>query len=111
VGLYPLLGILTLSERAHFALGGGETGAILAGIVASTLIGATYLVPIGVATAKKIDAKWIVISMGAAGAFLLITIATLQALLPFSTAALITVFAGSAALLAAKPLLRLLGKD
>jgi hypothetical protein len=65
---------------------------------------------VGVAAAKKINVKWIVISMGAAGAFLLITMAELQALLPFSTAALITVFTGSAALLAAKPLLRLLGK-
>ena len=111
VGLYPLFGILTVSERTHFAVGGGETGAIFAGMVASILIGTTYLVPVGVATAKKIDAKWILISMGVAGAFLLTTMAALQTLLPFSTAALITVFAGSAALLAAKPLLRLLGKD
>jgi len=49
-GLYPLFGILTLSEKAHFAASGGEAGAILAGATASTLIGAVYLWPAAVST-------------------------------------------------------------
>ncbi|MGI0036974.1 MAG: CFI-box-CTERM domain-containing protein [Nitrososphaera sp.] len=111
VGLYPLFGILTLSERAHFGVGGGDAGVILAGLVASSLIGATYLVPAGLAVTRKFDARWIAMSMGAAGAFMIITIIALPAFLPLSTAALVTVFAGSTALLVAKPLLRLIRKD
>lgn len=110
VGLYPLFGILALSERAHFSIGGGEAGAVVAGLVASSLIGATYLVPVGLAVVKRLNARWIAISMGAAGAFLLITVVAWQALLTLSTAAFVTVFAGSAALLAAKLVLLLIRK-
>ncbi|HXS60618.1 MAG TPA: CFI-box-CTERM domain-containing protein [Candidatus Sulfopaludibacter sp.] len=42
--IYPLLGILTLSEKAYH-IGNGEVGAICAGIVASSLIGSIYLSP------------------------------------------------------------------
>jgi peptide/nickel transport system substrate-binding protein len=41
--IYPLFGILTVSEKAHFAASGGEAGAVAAGAVASSLIGAVYL--------------------------------------------------------------------
>jgi peptide/nickel transport system substrate-binding protein len=47
-GLYPMFGILTLSERAHFAASGGEAGALASGAVASALIGAVYLWPAAV---------------------------------------------------------------
>ena len=43
--LYPLFGILALSENAHDLVGGGETGAILAGATASALIGSVYIAP------------------------------------------------------------------
>jgi hypothetical protein len=46
--LYPLFGILNLSERAHFAANGGELGAVAAGATASMLIGAVYLWPAAV---------------------------------------------------------------
>lgn len=47
--IYPLFGILTAAEKAHFAASGGETGAVAAGAVASSLIGAVYLWPATVA--------------------------------------------------------------
>ena len=42
--VYPLLGILTMSEKVYSA-SEGELGAIAAGFVASSLIGALYLAP------------------------------------------------------------------
>ncbi|AFU59612.1 peptide/opine/nickel ABC uptake transporter, substrate-binding protein [Candidatus Nitrososphaera gargensis Ga9.2] len=49
-GLYPLFGILTAAERAHFVANGGEAGALASGAVASALIGAVYLWPAAVST-------------------------------------------------------------
>jgi peptide/nickel transport system substrate-binding protein len=45
-GLYPLFGILAVTEMFHFALNGGEIGAVAAGGIASSLIGAVYLWPV-----------------------------------------------------------------
>lgn len=42
--IYPLLGILTVSEKAY-ALMPGEYGAITAGVIASSMIGAVYISP------------------------------------------------------------------
>lgn len=42
--IYPLLGILTVSEKAY-SVSEGELGAVAAGMVASSLIGAVYLAP------------------------------------------------------------------
>src|ERR671910_2157901 len=47
VALYPLFGILMAAERVHVLVGGGEVGAILAGVVSSVFIGAIYLAPLG----------------------------------------------------------------
>ncbi|HEX6067195.1 MAG TPA: CFI-box-CTERM domain-containing protein, partial [Nitrososphaera sp.] len=47
--IYPLFGILTAAEKAHFAASGGEAGVVAAGAVASSLIGAVYLWPAAVA--------------------------------------------------------------
>jgi len=44
-GLYPLFGILTLSEKAHFLASGGEIGSLASGATASMMIGAVYLWP------------------------------------------------------------------
>lgn len=46
--IYPLLGMLTLSQQAYSVLP-GEYGAISAGLIASSLIGAVYFVPFGLA--------------------------------------------------------------
>jgi peptide/nickel transport system substrate-binding protein len=42
--IYPLLGILTISEKAYASMP-GEYGAVTAGIVASSMIGAVYFWP------------------------------------------------------------------
>lgn len=54
--LYPLFGILMVSERAHFGAGGGEAGAIASGTVAAALIGAVYLWP--AAFSRKVQARF-----------------------------------------------------
>ena len=105
-GLYPLFGILMASERAHFGMGGGEVGSIVAGMTASSLIGATYLLPAGIAMTRKAGAKWIILAMGSAGIFLLVSMLAVPSLLPIRTAGLVVVFAGSASLLAAKLIVR-----
>jgi peptide/nickel transport system substrate-binding protein len=110
-GLYPLFGILMISERAHFGAGGGEMGAVIAGVIASSLIGATYLLPAGIGITRKIGTKWILLSLGASGALLFTAVVAVPALLPHSTAGFVLVLAGSAALLAAKPLLRVFKRN
>lgn len=57
--IYPLLGILTLSERAYSAIP-GEYGAITAGTIASTLIGAVYVAPIALSIKRiRTGSKWL----------------------------------------------------
>lgn len=48
VAIYPLLGILTASEKAYSILP-GEYGSMSAGLVASSLIGAVYFWPFALA--------------------------------------------------------------
>lgn len=45
IAIYPLLGILGLSETAYFLIP-GEYGSVLAGLIASSLIGAIYFSPV-----------------------------------------------------------------
>jgi len=45
VAIYPLLGILQLAEKSY-ELAPGEYGSLIAGLVASSLIGATYFTPV-----------------------------------------------------------------
>ncbi|HKU49355.1 MAG TPA: CFI-box-CTERM domain-containing protein [Nitrososphaera sp.] len=47
VGIYPLLGLLQVAERAY-TIFPGEYGSMMAGIVAGSLIGAVYLSPVAV---------------------------------------------------------------
>jgi peptide/nickel transport system substrate-binding protein len=51
MSIYPLLGILQASEKAY-ALVPGEYGALFAGLLASTLVGAVYLTPIAFSIKK-----------------------------------------------------------
>ncbi|HVX02303.1 MAG TPA: CFI-box-CTERM domain-containing protein [Nitrososphaera sp.] len=104
--VYPLFGILMASEQAFSSSGGGEGGTILAGVVASTLIGAVYVSPLAaggiVAARKKVSIKLVEIAaMSAAGAL----VATLVALaassspaLSVTTAAFVVALAATAAL-------------
>jgi hypothetical protein len=102
--LYPLFGILLTSESAYSAVG-GEAGTILAGATASSLIGAVYLWPAGIAAAKRLGYKLLAIVMGAAMAALAITLIALPALLPLSTVAFVVAVAGVSAILVAKAIM------
>ena len=82
----------------------------MAGATASSLIGATYLLPAGIAVTRRIPAKWIAISIAAAGIFLFVTMVWYQVLLPVSTAAFVVALAGAAALFAARLLLQIFRK-
>jgi hypothetical protein len=90
VALYPLFGILMAAERVHVAVGGGEVGAILAGVVSSMLIGAVYLLPVGYVASRhrRVVNKLLAIIVGAATAILTITVVALDVLLPLSTVTL-----------------------
>jgi peptide/nickel transport system substrate-binding protein len=100
-GLYPLFGILAAAERAQAAVG-GETGAILAGAIASTLIGTVYLSPAGYVASKRVNSKLLVIIVGATVTALAITLVVLPALLPITTSAFVITVAGASAIMAAK---------
>jgi peptide/nickel transport system substrate-binding protein len=63
--VYPLFGILTVAEKGY-GIAEGETGAVLAGFAASSLIGAVYLSPAAVALRKKAPAKKLAIALGIA---------------------------------------------
>ena len=102
-GLYPLFGILMASESAYSAVG-GEAGAVLAGAIASSLIGAVYLWPAGFAASRsrRVDSKLLGIIVAAGAAVLAITLIALPALLPFSTATFVVAAAGVSATAVAK---------
>jgi hypothetical protein len=100
--LYPLFGILMIAERGYAALG-GEAGSILAGAIASSLIGAIYLWPLGFAASRRVvDSKFLVIIVGTAAAVLAATLVVLPAMLPFSTATFVVAVAGASAIAVAK---------
>jgi peptide/nickel transport system substrate-binding protein len=100
-GLYPLIGILMISEKAY-ALAAGDTGSILAGMTASLLIGAVYLWPAGFAVSKKINNIILIVIAGIALAFLAITLIAIPVLLPISTAAFVIAVTGASAIAVAK---------
>lgn len=62
--VYPLFGILTVAEKGY-GLAEGETGAVLAGFAASSLIGAVYLSPAALALRKKAPVKKLALILGA----------------------------------------------
>jgi peptide/nickel transport system substrate-binding protein len=107
--LYPLFGILMTAERAHAVIG-GEAGAIMAGAMASLLIGAVYLVPAGYVAGRKVSSKLLVIVAGAATAALAITLLALPVLLPISTFAFVVAAAVSSAIAVAKAVRKLAAK-
>ena len=99
--LYPLFGILTVSERAH-ALIGGEAGSIMAGATASSMIGAIYLIPSGYVASRKVNGMLLAVAVGASALALVITVLVLPALLPLSTVAFVIAAASASAIAAAK---------
>jgi hypothetical protein len=101
IALYPLFGILMTAEKGYAALG-GEAGSILAGVIASSLIGAVYLWPVGLAASRKVDSRLLVIIVGAVAAVLVASLVALPATLPFSTATFVVAVAGASAIAVAK---------
>jgi hypothetical protein len=101
IALYPLFGILMTAERGYSTVG-GEAGSILAGSIASSLIGAVYLWPAGFAASRRVDSRLLVIIVGTAAGVMAATLVALPAMLPFSTAAFVVVVASASAIAAAK---------
>ena len=105
--IYPLLGILTLSEWAHHAAG-GEYGTMVAGMVASGLIGATYLWPAGAAVPRAARSQWFAIAAAVAGSAMLLSLALYPAALMYTTSAFVIVTASTCAVLLPRAVKRLL---
>src|SRR6185503_18843414 len=61
IAIQPLLGILRISEKAY-SLIPGEYGSMSAGIVASSMIGATYFWPAALPFAK-LKSKWVIVKV------------------------------------------------
>lgn len=102
-GIYPLFGILTLSERAHFGAGGGELGAISSGAVAGILIGAVYLWPAALSTRVQnrlpVAVKALAVLIAASVALTVIGLAAHNAsLLAISTPIFVVALAAAGAL-------------
>jgi hypothetical protein len=105
LALYPLFGVLLGAEYVHEAVGGGEIGAILAGLVSSVLIGAIYLAPVGYLANRFNPSsvnKLLVVIVSVATAILAITVIALEALLPLSTAMFVLVTASASAIAVAR---------
>ncbi|MDQ3808621.1 MAG: hypothetical protein M3298_10720 [Thermoproteota archaeon] len=101
VTLYPLFGMLMTAEKGYAVLG-GEAGSILAGTIASSLIGATYLWPVGFAASRRVRSRLLVIIVGAAAGVMAATLVALPAMLPFTTAMFALAVAGASAIASAK---------
>jgi len=99
--LYPLFGILMIAEGAY-SIVEGEIGSILAGAVASSLIGALYLWPVGFLASRRVDNKLLIIIVGTGVAFLAATLIAYPAMLPLSTTAFVMTAAGASAIATSK---------
>jgi peptide/nickel transport system substrate-binding protein len=100
-GLYPLFGILITAQKTY-SIVAGDAGSILAGATASSLIGAIYLWPAGYIICKKISYKVLILVIGAASIFLIISLASIQSLLPLSTSAFVITTAEISAIVVSK---------
>lgn len=101
MALYPLFGILVTAEKGYAVLG-DEAGSILAGAIASALIGVVYLWPVGFAASRRVSNRLLVIIVGAAAGGMAVTLVALPAILPFTTAMFTLAVAGASAIMSAK---------
>jgi peptide/nickel transport system substrate-binding protein len=107
--IYPLFGILGVTEKAFWAANGGELGSVVAGATASLMIGAVYVSPI-VATAKPLQRRIslnkktiIILASIVAAALAVLGIATATgAFLEFATAGFVIVMTAVSGLMASK---------
>ncbi len=100
-GLYPLFGILMTAQKAYGTVA-GDAGSILAGAIASSLIGVVYLWPAGFAVSKKINNMVLIVVVGVALALLVATLIAMPSLLPISTSTFVIALAGTSAIAVAK---------
>ena len=108
--IYPLFGILLASEKAFTASGGDEAGTVLAGVVASSLIGAVYLAPFAsaamIASKKRISSRMLYAAILFTIAALAVSAVALQAnsatILEIATSAFVISAAGAAAIAVAR---------
>ncbi len=105
VAVYPLLGILTVSEKAYSAAG-GEHGAVMAGLAASSMIGAVYLAPLAFSVRqvreRSLDYRVLALVAGGASAALILSVYTgnLEAMMVTTSAFVLSVALVSAILVA-----------
>lgn len=108
--IYPLFGILLASEKAFAASGGGEAGTVLAGALASSLIGAVYVSPAAAAVAiagkRRVSKNILFVALLVAVASLAATAISLQAgslvALQLAASAFVLSAAGASALAVAR---------
>lgn len=114
--IYPLLGVLVASEGAFSAAGGGEAGAIIAGAVASSLIGAVYVSPAALVALRKrqVSTRLLILALAIVAASLAATLTALAsgspAALSVATSAFVVALAAAAALVVAKAAKMLAGR-
>ena len=105
LALYPLFGILMGAEHVHAVAGGGEIGAVLAGLVTSVLIGAVYLTPLGYLASRfnpRSVNKLLAIIVCVAAAALSLTVVELDGLLSLSTVLFVLVITAASAIASAQ---------
>ncbi|HEY7508194.1 MAG TPA: CFI-box-CTERM domain-containing protein [Nitrososphaera sp.] len=106
--VYPLFGVLVASEGAFSAAGGGEAGTMVAGALASSLIGAVYVSPVAVAAFRKRQVSprlLVVAAMTVVGTFAATLVALYTGAAPvlsIATSAFVVASAAAAALAVAK---------
>ncbi len=105
VAVYPLLGVLTISEGAYYA-NEGELGAVAAGFVASSMIGAVYLAPMAFSIKqvreKRLDYRIIALVMAGVSAALVLSayVGSAEAMMFTTSAFVVSVSLISAVLVA-----------
>lgn len=107
--IYPLFGILGVSERAFWAADGGEFGSVMAGLTASVMIGTVYVSPL-LAVAKplqgklRLDRKTVITLIAiTAGSSAILAFAMFSGLfLEISSAGFVVALTGVSAMLASK---------
>ncbi len=108
--IYPLFGILLASEKAFALSGGGEAGTVIAGAIASSLIGAVYVSPAAagavMASKKRIGSRTLFAVLFIAVASLAAIALALQAgsdlMLQIATSAFVLSVVGSVSLAVAR---------
>lgn len=112
--IYPLLGILQTSEKAYAAIP-GEYGALSAGLIASTMIGAVYFSPLALSIKQvrksRLNYRLVACIIAATSAALLASmLANNQLVLMITTSLFVLITISISALLSARAISRIAKK-